>query len=166
MALGDSPLGESPIGAAGPMEILKQTASQGKYGLVVVKNGDGSFNREFKITAAELATLHSSGNGIPPGVTQQEWESGQATVRGKDYDTGDMKVYPDGSIRMKYAEKQIGGRFVEGWCILKSTDYTGTPPNITVTKTVLDTLTYGNPVFPAQVNSGIISIIDGVVETK
>ena len=167
MALGDSLLGESPIGAAGPMAILKQTASLGKYGHVVVNNGDGSFNREFKITAAELATLHASGNGIPPGVTQQEWESGQARVYGKDFEIGDMKVYPDGTIKMKYDERVVDGRIVEGFCILGPSEYTGTAPDITVTKAVLDTLTYGQLLGPVvQVNSRILSIAAGQVETK
>lgn len=167
MALGDGVLGETPIGAAGPTAILKQTASLGKYGLVVVNNGDGSFNREFKITAAELATLQASANGIPPGVTQQEWESRQAMVFGKDYETGDMKVYPDGTIRMKYDERVVNGRIIEGWCILGPTEYTGIPSDITVTKAVLDTLTTGSLIGPlVQVNTSIVSITDGVVETK
>ena len=52
------------------------------YGVVVVRNADGSLNREYRITAEELAVLHASKNGVPPGCTQEEWESGMAYVAG------------------------------------------------------------------------------------
>ena len=169
MAIGDDVLGEVLAGAAGPITILKTGASQGKYGLVRVKNGDGSFNREFKITAQELVTLQASGNGLPPGVSQQEWESGLAVVLGKDFETGDMKVYPNGTIKLKYRETQVNGRFIESWCILAPTDYTGTPPNITITQTTLDSLVYdrsllGEPI--VALNTRMVSIINGIVEMR
>ena len=52
------------------------------YGLVVVRNADGSVNREYQITEAELLTLQQSGDGVPPGCTREEWESGRTVVYG------------------------------------------------------------------------------------
>lgn len=151
------------------MAILKQTAMRGKYGLVIVKNGDGTFNREYKITAQELIAWQAAGKysvSTHVGVTQSEWESSNTILLGKDYETGDMRLYPDGTIRMKYGETLVNGHFVEDFCLLKPGDYTGTAPNISVSKAVLDTLSYGLPGREVAVNSKITSIIGGVVETK
>lgn len=83
---------------------LKATARANKYGHVIINNPDGSFNRDYLITEAELAELHRSGNGIPPGVTQEEHDGridrtpkghpfqileSCVTVIGKGMDVGD-----------------------------------------------------------------------------
>lgn len=48
-------------------------AQRGKYGVVRVHNADGSFNREYKIDAAQLAALHAAKNAPPAGCTPSEW---------------------------------------------------------------------------------------------
>jgi hypothetical protein len=107
--------------------------SRGKYGVVYVKKLDGTKDSEFRITAQELADLHKSQNGTPPGVTRRDWESGLACVFGKDMDTGDMMVDPDGALIVKYEE--VDG--VEKFMRLSREDYSGTPPNITIEETKL-----------------------------
>ena len=109
---------------------LQMDSRGGKYGLVVVNNPDGTWNREFKITDKELSTLHASGNGLPPGVTRDEWISGQAHVFGKDFDVGDIRE-KDGGLKIKFAEEQdLKGQFIESWLYLAPGEWTGTPPSI------------------------------------
>lgn len=125
------------------------TGKPGKYGFVRVSNPDGSINREFRITEAELSQLQRSGNGIPPGVTKQEWTDGLATVTGVNLDIGDMEVNEDGSILIKLDERPNNGRVQEKHLRMKAGDYLGIPPLITVT--------------PDKLLVGITSIVAGVI---
>ena len=169
MALGDTPLGETPIGAAGPMAILKEGGSVPKYGLVVVNDSGGAFIREYKITAAELASWNAAGAwsaGTHVGVTQAEWETGKCVLIGKNFDSGDMRVYPNGAIKMKFSEELVNGRIIERFCVLGPGEYSGTPPDITVSQAILDGVTYGDILGWAPPSTRIASILAGVVETK
>lgn len=138
---------------------LKETTSRGKYGVVCVRNKDGSVNREFRITGEQLKTLHNSGNGLPPRVTRKEWESGRAFVYGMDIDTGEIKLDPDGAVVMKILEEVIDKKVVNTVLRISAGDWTGTLPNINVTSDVLT-----NPKYSRKVNKTITSIIGGKVE--
>lgn len=119
---------------------LKNESQRGKYGLVRVNNPDGTLNREYKITSAELETLHQSGNGIPPGCTKEEWESGRASVAGKDFEVGDIQLKKDGAVVIKYAEKFVDNHFVESYVRLEKDEYVGIFPQIIVLPTVFTNL--------------------------
>lgn len=71
---------------------LTATARLDKYGLVVVNNPDGSFNREYKISGDELSVLHKSGNGVPPGCTAKEWHVDKLPVDDAKFDQLDAKL--------------------------------------------------------------------------
>lgn len=130
---------------------LKDGAKFGKYGLVIAHNKDGTFNREYKITAKELKDLQSSTNGIPPGLSKGEWESGLAVVAGKDFDVGDMKKDLDDRVTLKYSEKLIDGKFEESFTTFRSTEWSGVYPGISV-----DSSTIKNP--------ALMSIQNGILE--
>jgi len=126
------------------MPIIQLTANtaRGKYGRIRVKNTDGSFNREFNITGTQLSALKAAGKWTSTthaGVTRVEWESGRAICMGKDFDVGDMKLMIDGSLRIKFAETVVAGQLTETqWLHFKTGEFTGTPPNISVSQAVLD----------------------------
>lgn len=147
--------------------VIKTEARGGKYGLVVVTNADGTFNREFKITGAELATLRASVNGVPRGVTRLEWETGRAIVAGKDFDVGDAKLLTRGSVLFKHDEQIIGGQIVEWYVMLRPGDWTGTLPNITVTPAVIATALawpWIHPGRPIPVVRNLLSITNGIAD--
>lgn len=119
---------------------LKATATHIKRGIVVVSNSDGTFNREVALSAAQVATLQASANGVPPGVTLAEWTEGRAICR-SDVDIGDVMELPNGTLQFIYAERTPAGQpSATSRLILLPADYTGTPPNITVSAAVLATL--------------------------
>lgn len=141
-----------------------------KFGIVGVINRDGSFNREYRVTEAELAELKQSPNGVPPGCTRDEWESSIdrtplghpfkildpcVFVYGKGFETGDMAVDPDsGELTIKYAETtdKATGRIVERFLLVPKEEYTGVPPRITLSQAALP--------------PDIASVSDGVLVTK
>lgn len=134
---------------------LKADARADKYGIVVVKNDDGTFNRSYRITGQELADLQASGNGVPPGVTRKEWESGLATVVGKGMDVADAIEDTDKQgravYRIKVAEKIDAqtGQYTEDFLIVPVADAAGVFPAISVA--------------PEKVSAGLVSVTDGVV---
>lgn len=115
---------------------LKAGATRGKYGHVIVRNADGSINREYKITGAEYSALALPGAGGPPGCTKAEWESGLAVAYGKDFDVGDISE-TDGTIVIKTAERIVGGRIIESFLRLEKGEWSGEIPNISVDPLVL-----------------------------
>lgn len=147
---------------------LSLGARRGKYGLVVVYNINGTFNREYKLTEQELAALQASANGIPRGCTKEEWESGRAVVCGKDFDVGDMRV-ADGRVRIKTGETTVNGRIVESWLLLDKGEWTGTPPVITVPSAVLlaaASKQTGLPVAAMRGEMLVTSINAGVMDVR
>lgn len=151
--------------------VLKTGAAPQKYGVVTVFNADGTLNREFKITGAEYAALAQAGAGAPPTVTKAEWEATRSVLLkdgrtalqplamavGKDYDVGDIRQLPDGSVQMKVDERVVNGQFVESFTRIKAGDFTGTVPNITCAPTVISALDQSRSVIQIQ------SIVAGVV---
>lgn len=149
---------------------LKTEARRGKYGVVRVRNRDGSFNREFKITEVELAVLQASANGLPPGVTRDEWVTGRAVVAGKDFEVGDMRLRKNGSLFVKYAERVVNGEIVESFVVLQPEEFSGVPPKITITVAALSTLSDRRSIKDiisgtALIRSPVLSLVDGVLET-
>lgn len=151
---------ESSLGPLSPLPMpiaitLTDDARPDKYGIVVVTNPDGTFNREYRITEKELADLHASANGVPPGVTQKEWESGLATVAGKGMDVGDIVQTRtrDGVdvYKAKVAEgiDALTGRLTEDFLIIPVADAVGEFPAISVAD--------------EQVNGSIVTVRDGTV---
>ena len=108
-------------------------SSSDKYGVVTVVNPDGSFNRQYRITGAELSALQKSANGIPPGCTEKEWTTGLAVCAGKAFDVGDVSSQSDGSLIVKFGERVVNGVIVEDAGIVKPGDWFGVPPAVTVT---------------------------------
>ena len=159
MPLGDNVLGDTPFGASGMIVKLKNGASPGKYGFVRVKNGDGSVNREYRITGTQVAAWHAAMRWSAEthiGITQQEWESGLTCMEGWDHDTGDITLEPGGSVVFKYGESNVGGRIISLGAQIEAGDWTGTFPDINVSATKLSVIP-GSP---------FVSLIDGVLETK
>lgn len=147
----------------GPQNLTAALASRHKYGIVTVNNPNGTFNREYKITAQELADLHATANGIPPGCTQEEWEGGLARVYGKSFDEGDVRE-ENGSLLVKFGEVVENGRFVESFARFDPGEWSGTPPAISVPANVIAQLnSHARHLTPGR--RRLISIGAGVVGT-
>jgi hypothetical protein len=137
-----------------PVLRLSATAAPQKYGWVIVRNVDGSINREYRITAAEYAALARKGAGAPPGVTDEEWSTGRAIAASKDYDVGDMDIR-DGVLRMKVAETVVNGQTIETFVRAGPGEFTGTPPNVTIAPSVLAAIDQSrSPVIIESVDRG------------
>lgn len=104
-----------------------------KWGLVVVKNPDGTLNRKFKITGTEYAAIRVQDpvQRWPNGVTQQEWENNLAVVVGKGHDVGDISSNVNGLL-IKLAETVTATDVQEMYVFLPAGTFTGVPPNITL----------------------------------
>lgn len=119
---------------------LKLKSASNKYGLVTITDSNGNFVSNHRITAEELDELNASGNGIPKGVTEEEWTSGRAMVYHVDLDVGDMEIANGGGLKIMYANSQTpAGQEVRHLICLEPGEWSGTPPNITVTDSILDT---------------------------
>ena len=127
---------------------LKDGSRFGKWGKVFAI--DGSMP-EFKITEAELAALHASSNGVPPGLTRAQWESGAYAVAGHDFIVGDVLLEADGSVLFKYHERVVAGKIKEYFANVPAGDWSGVYPNISIEPIILN---------PFQ---GLISVSVGVV---
>ena len=130
-----------------------KAGSYAKYGIVRVYNDDGSLNRAFRITREELFAIGA--NGVPPGVTRQEWTSGRAVVGGRACDVGDAELMADGAVRIKLAER-LGSVLVESYLKVPKGQWSGTFPLITVAKGVLDgmDLSRGDVAALQSINNG------------
>lgn len=137
---------------------LKAKAIPNKYGIIRVKNPDGTFNREIRLTSAEVSALQAAGrftDATHIGVTKTEWEAGLAKLTGFACEVGDMLSKPDGQLWIKYAEKLVLGETVDSWLFLKPGEFSGIPPLVTIDQAVLNVLP-GKP---------ILSCVNGVLET-
>ncbi len=85
-----------------PKVTLKWHAGRHKVA-VIVRHSDGE--AVAMLTAQQLAALWASPRAVPPGLTQQEWESGGYTVAGYDMEKGDVRVEPDGRRFVKYHDR-------------------------------------------------------------
>jgi len=135
---------------------LKADARFDKYGVVSVRNADGSINREYRITGEELAAFKALPNGVPPGVTKEELQSIPVFVYGMGMDVGDVRVNKAGWLKMKLSERTVAGRIVEQLVVLEPGEWTGTIPNITMSAEKI-ALIDGQP---------LLAVVDGMVEVK
>lgn len=138
---------------------LKNESRRGKWGKVFAIDGSAT---EYKITEAELAALHASANGIPPGLTRAQWESGAYAVSAHDFDIGDVVKESDGSVVFKYHEKIVAGKIVESFAKVPAADWTGTFPNITVARASLAAFP-GNLSVAGGVASAVASVDTSVI---
>lgn len=139
---------------------LKADGRPDKYGLVTVRNPNGTINRHYRITEQELAALHVSGKGVPPGATKGEWESGRTSARvtGKVFDIGDIAMgiakNKTPIYRAKIAERidQFTGELIDDFLEIPVEDATGIFPAISVSA---DHLPAG-----VSVQNGVITLAD------
>ncbi len=73
-----------------------------KWGLVQVANKDGTIAREYAITAKEADAVRSVNKTVPPGCTQEEWDSGLVTVTTRPCNPGQAVINPDGTLVVNY----------------------------------------------------------------
>jgi hypothetical protein len=81
---------------------LKLTDSSTKWGLVVVSNSDGTVNRQYTITGKEADAVAQNNKILPPGCTQEEWESGNTFVYTRPCNQGEACILPDGILNINY----------------------------------------------------------------
>lgn len=150
-----------------PTVKLTATSRRGKYGVVSVKKANGPLDRQYKITEQQLAAWQQAGRwgaATHIGVTQEEWESGRAVLVGKDYEVGDARRRAGGGVRLKYAERVVAGRFVESYLDLSPGEWSGTFPDITVSKQVLDSAVARPRLFNVSPPLPLVGLVAGVLE--
>ena len=138
---------------------LKDESRLGKWGKVFAI--DGSMP-EFKITEAELAALHASSNGVPPGLTRAQWESGAYAVAGHDFVVGDIAQEADGSIVFVYHERVIAGKIVQYSATVAAGDWSGVFPNISVARAIFAGYP-GDIAVTRGVARAVVSVDTGVI---
>lgn len=142
--------------------------------IVQVFERGGRLNRAYRVQPQDLidhatsrsrpyAAVRGTLTYGPPGVTEQEIADGRwrmfaaARMTGMGLDVGDMETLADG-VRMCVAQVPVGNDLRTDCVVLRSDEYTGTPPNITVTtQTVQEVSTR------AERKVDLVSIADGRV---
>src|SRR5688500_16206219 len=137
---------------------LTLSTTRDKYGLVTVINGDGSLNRQYRITGTELAALHASGDGLPPGCSAEEWHEGRAWVVGKCVDVGEV-FEANGYLVIKFDEQMVNGHVVESVITWAPGEWSGTPPNVSVAPAKLAEVVaqrHGSGRRPIEITDGVV----------
>lgn len=137
-----------------------------KFGVVVVKNLDGTFNRAYRLTIQQYMDFLTSGKGIPAGLTADEWwgKTAKCEVGGKSMVPGDVEVRPNGDLKIKIREVLVANDIIESYVDLRAGEYTGSPPNITVAKNILNEIARQQEHFSrSKPTFKIESITSGVV---
>jgi len=140
--------------------VIKLSDKKLKFGLVTVRNKDGSLNRQFKITPEEYTALAGKGALGPHGVTEEEWINGLAFASGISLEEGDAELRSNGSVLIKVRENlslDIAGKITETYVELASSDYTGILPAITIKPASLSSMDQ------AKASTKVLSIVDGVI---
>lgn len=109
------------------MPSIKLKDKKTGFGVVRVLNPDGSLNRAYRITQAEVDDVNASPTGAPPGCTKDEWESGLAKLYGGCLDEGEWQVRANGSLRVCVAVVESNGDLVSKMVELGSDEFTGEP---------------------------------------
>ena len=114
-------------------------SQKGILGICVVRDASGAFVRAITLNQGQLAAVENSRNGIPPGVSQAEWENeGITTLYGVDHDVGDCDALPDGTLRICLGWK-VGtdpvlsptrGDIIQDWVTLAQGEWDGIVPNV------------------------------------
>jgi hypothetical protein len=109
--------------------ILKDAGQNRKWGHVRVFDAKGNYLRWFRIESADLAAFDAT--GVPIGATADELKTCIFSVAGKDFEVGEARKEPDGTVKVVYICEDRNGSLYEEWVTLESVDYTGTYPAIT-----------------------------------
>ena len=129
---------------------LAEKAVQVRYGVAVVLNANGSFNREIALTAAQYNALGQPGAGAPPGVNAGErWYA-----IGKNLDLGDVEPRGDGGATLMTKKAVVGGRTIETYLTLAGGEFTGPLQSMTIAQNVLNTVAS---------DKRPLSVVDGIV---
>lgn len=88
------------------------------YGYVCVRDAEGVFVRDYKITAEELAAFIATGRGAPPGMTDEEWVSGRSVVAGKPAEKNESFLDTDGQLVVKTDEVASTDGLVEHYAVI------------------------------------------------
>lgn len=133
-------------------------ASTLKWALCVVLNPDLTVNRSYRISRTEIDKVHAIPNGVPPGMTVDEWtakdKNGRclAYIDHKDFDTGDIAVESDGSLTLKYDETIKNNQVVEKYHAIPSNKWNGQNTAISISADALP--------------DSVLSIVNGVIVNK
>lgn len=109
------------------MPTIKLKDKKTGFGVVRVLNPDGSLNRAYRITQAEVDAVNADPKGIPPGCTQEEWESGRAVLIGGVLDEGEWEIAPNGALRVCVSVQEINGEIRQRTIVLRPDEFTGEP---------------------------------------
>lgn len=135
---------------------LTAGTSPQKRALVIVRNSDGTFNREVSLSSAQYAALAQPGAGAPPGVMTEEWTSGRAVAYGKDFDLGDAEVN-NGHLMICHAMQTVNGQTEEHYLSFAPGEWSGTLSTASVDPTLLASMPIrGAGRRPISVHAGIV----------
>lgn len=150
------------FGAVGPILSVPlattalSTVRGASHAIVVVRQLDGTFDREVALTAEDYAALALKDAGAPPGVTQREWESGLARAYGLCA-VGFCEA-SDGDVSLKTAETQVNGVTVQSWARFKPGEWSGSVPAISVSAAVVSTMDQSkSQIAISDVTNGVVT---------
>jgi len=84
-----------------------------RWGLVTVYALDGSVNRRFPITSAQVEAVRLG--GVPPTVLKAVWESGRVLVEGRPCLRGEAYANTDGTLVVNRGHKFVGTEITQRW---------------------------------------------------
>jgi hypothetical protein len=85
-----------------------------KWGLVTVVNEDTTIQRQYRIERADLEAVRDGAKSFPPGVTQEEWESGRVFVSGRPCEVGEALPIADGFLIVNHGCEVVGNEIRVG----------------------------------------------------
>lgn len=119
-----------------PERDIKQSGDTVKYGIVYVFDGNRNVVRSYKISLAEHDEIISGKSRIPSGVTQEEWESGRASMVGYAADEGEYLVGLDGSLLVVLEDSEVDGKLVRKEVTVQPDAFSGKDSTLSLTKSV------------------------------
>lgn len=78
-----------------------------QWGLVQLVDEQDAIVRQYRITAEEAAAVHAG--GVPPGMTEEEWHSGRASVGDRPLLEWQAIVQPNGWLTVNYGITEADG---------------------------------------------------------
>lgn len=81
------------------------------WGLVLIVREDGTVEREYAISAAAADAVRDGKRKHPPGVTQEQWESGRVSSATRPLHPGlALRNVKDGSLLVNFGVHKVGNR--------------------------------------------------------
>lgn len=136
---------------------LAEQSKMIRAGRIIVRNVDGTFNREILLTAAEYLALGSVDGGTrwtTHGVTAGEVAAGQAIAAGLSLEPGGVELPASGAAVVFLRRRGVSGQTKDTYLRLEPGEWSGSATTFTVAQSVIDTV-------PARQRP--VSLVNGIL---